>query len=345
MPKIYVMYRPEDSRKSSQQILEILNSTFGAPNVKQPNYSGYLDVYQIEREVQQSDFLIVVIGRYWIDIVDEGGMNLLRDVYDPVHMAIATAIRAKKMMLPILVDGGAFPNRNQLPPELRGLALLEPLKFDDEKTLKKELKARLSQPTSLIPDFLRKPVKTSVILSPKTPDKWREYLRLGVLPTMAVILIVGVMVLFFLPVYEEADYSEAPAQVLLSTDTPIPGVVFWMPSPIAPLESPTPDSAPLIANRILINRNNAMQLGRTDIIEDTLGTVTDTFDFSDNDLFAFISSDLQELYIQEVSTNSLVATLSTEPQSPVAVAFSEDGTMLYVLMRDGDIGVWTVVPD
>ena len=51
MPQIYVIYRPEDTRKTSQEILTALQTTYGATSVHSPNFEGLLDIYQLERDV------------------------------------------------------------------------------------------------------------------------------------------------------------------------------------------------------------------------------------------------------------------------------------------------------
>ena len=68
MPQIYVIYRPEDTRKKSRDIIGVLEKTYGASNTHSPDYDGYVDVYAIEKDVKQADYLLVInrqlLGRY-----------------------------------------------------------------------------------------------------------------------------------------------------------------------------------------------------------------------------------------------------------------------------------------
>jgi hypothetical protein len=345
MPQIYVIYRPEDTRKKSRDIIAVLEKTYGASNTHSPDYAGYVDVYAIERDVKQADYLLVIIGNYWSDMVDESGMNLLNSVYDPVHMAIATGINSRKQVIPILVDGASMPYANRLPRELRKLTKQDPIKLNKndplEKSLTKGLKEIIKQGSRLkIPSFVsqvKKPVKT-----PPAQIRQRRQAPQSNRPSwiiravwVAIVLVVTAIIMAFLLMptsWESAvtSPSEAVNQVVAEV-TAIP------PTDIPPTLI-VPTEMPALAK---ITVDNASQLTQTDRIASLSPTELVLFS-QDQKLFIFLSRDLQEVTIEEISTGNSIVVISTAPLSPLAIEYNEDETELLILLSDGRVGVWGV---
>jgi hypothetical protein len=67
--------------------------------------------------------LLAVIGRKWLSAQDDEGKRRLDNPDDFVRIEIATALRRNIRVIPILLDGATVPKANELPEELKELAL------------------------------------------------------------------------------------------------------------------------------------------------------------------------------------------------------------------------------
>jgi hypothetical protein len=343
MPQIYVIYRPEDARKKSKEIIAVLEKTYGASNIQHPDYEGYVDVYAIEQDIQKTDFLLVIIGNYWADMVDESGVNLLKSVYDPVHMAIATAINSGKRMIPILVDGASMPHRARLPRELRKLTNQEPVEIDKNvnlaKSLNKGLKDIIKRDNRLnIPGFvaqvkLPQRQRTSTPTRQPSPQRNRQYwVKRAVLPIVALAIIAIVAVLMIMPIDVESTIVQPsnPVTAMPTRPTPVPTSI---PSRIPPTTIPS---------RPKISAKNASQL--TLIEDNTVSRAPiELVIFSqDQTLFIFVSPEQQAVQVKEIATNNILKTISTAPHDPIAIQLNTDETRLLILSSNGRVASWSI---
>ena len=355
MPQLYVIYRPEDARKKSKEIITVLEKTYGAPNIQSPDYDGYLDVYAIEEAVKTTDFLLVIIGNYWADMVDESGVNLLNSVYDPVHMAIATAIQSRKQVIPILVDGASMPYPTRLPRELRKLATQEPIKLDKnapvEKSITKGLKDIIKSDSRLkMPDFVQQvklPQRTPAqpqqprLRQPAPPQKQQLWVKRAVVLVIALIGIAMMLFWLMMPM-SPTDYSVANTS---NTDSEIAIQITAVPPTINPTSPPTlvlPTDAPLLPK---ITADNASQL--TLLLNQAITiSPTELVLFSeDQTLFTFLSTELEEVQIEEIATGNTLKVISTSPYDPIAIQMNADETQLLILLRNGQVIAWGVASE
>lgn len=357
MPQIYVIYRPEDARKKSKEIIAILEKNYGANNVHSPDYDGYVDVYAIENDIKMADYLLVIIGNYWADMVDESGVNLLNSVYDPVHMAIATGINSRKQLVPILVDGAPMPHPSRLPRELRKLTTQEPIKLDKnaplEKSLSKGLKDIIKQGSRIkVPNFVsqvKQPEKSPTQQrsrfqhraqqSQQQPQRnYQHWMIRAVWVAIVIAITIIIMAFVLLPTRRtettwvaETTVAETSLQVTIVPPTLVPT------SPPPTLVIPT-DVPSLPA----ITVDNASQLA---LVDNRVATVSPTEPvlFSDDQtLFIFLSTELQEVQLQEIATGDTLNTISTAPYEPIAIQLHEDETQLLILLNNGQVMVWGV---
>lgn len=358
MSQIYVIYRPEDSRKRSQEIILALQKRYGKSNIKSPDYNGYIDVYQIEEAVKKTNYLIVVIGNYWSDIVDEQGKNLLHSVYDPVHMAIATAIKSRKRIIPILTDGASMPRSSLLPRELRPLTRLEPITVEKNASVSKALnkglkdivkRNTLNQITD-ISKYFGTPSKPRKSTSPqqrlrqtpaqRQPRNWRQWLSYGVLPTAALVLIAISMAVMFVPNTVEVSVETVAEEPIVALATIEPTSTA---TTMTRRDSTVTESPVMIATlqRTTITVDNASQL--EPIVSDVQNVaMSETFWFSqDESLFIFVSPELQEVQLVDVTTNELLRVLEFAPETPLYIALNPEETILYVLDGNG-ISTWGI---
>lgn len=125
MSKIFISYRHEDSADVTGRIYDRLTHRFGRGNVVR-------DVDSIPLGVDFRDFLaaavgqcrvfLAVIGERWLDARNESGQRRLDDPHDFVRIEIEAALGREIPVIPVLVRGSHIPERDQLPPSLKGLA-------------------------------------------------------------------------------------------------------------------------------------------------------------------------------------------------------------------------------
>jgi hypothetical protein len=122
--KAFVSYRRKDSAARATLIARGLEQSLGAEGV-------FFDVDDLdpgsewEREIRArvsaADVVLVVIGPQWVGLADERGS---REVLDPededvVRSEIEAALRARALLVPVLVDGATMPPRGRLPRAFR----------------------------------------------------------------------------------------------------------------------------------------------------------------------------------------------------------------------------------
>jgi len=352
MPQLYVIYRPEDARKKSKEIIAVLEKTYGTSNIQSPDYDGYVDVYAIEQDVKMADFLLVIIGNYWADMVDETGVNLLNSVYDPVHMAIATAINSRKQVIPILVDGAPMPYPTRLPRELRKLATQDPIKLDKnaplEKSLTKGLKDIIKSDSRLkMPDFVQQvklPQRTPApppqprLRQPTPPQKHQQWVKPAIVVVIALAVIIISIILMLLPI----NATGYPIASTYDSDSEIAIQVTAVPPTVIPTSPPTlviPTDTPSLPK---ITVENAHQLT---LLPDELIRVspTESVLFSqDQTLFVFLSTSLQTVEIKEIATENTLKVINTTPHNPIAIQFNDDESQLLILLNNGQVMAWGV---
>ncbi len=119
MPRIYISHRPEDtSRNDVVFIHEQLVRSYGEKNVLQSTGSNSEITTNLEQLVKSCDFMLIVIGQYWLDMMDEDGERLLDDPFDPIRVEIETGLKARIPTAIILVDDASLPSSDDLPPSL-----------------------------------------------------------------------------------------------------------------------------------------------------------------------------------------------------------------------------------
>lgn len=359
MSQIYVIYRPEDSRKRSQEIISALQKLYGKSNITSPDYDSYVDVYQIEKQVKKTNYLIVVIGNYWADMVDEQGSNLLQSVYDPVHMAIATAIQSKKRIIPILTDGASMPRGARLPRELRPLTRLDSIQIGKNESASKKLNKGLKDiikrsKFQQIPDigkYLHVPNRKAQphprLRQPQRPSRdWKHRLTYGILPTIALAVIAFGMAFMLIPNKVSVSSTttnsvEAVPEVVLATTVPISTATI-----MTQKESTITESPPIIATveRIPITIDNAGQL--QPIASDAQNiSLTEPLVFTeDGSLFIFVSKDLKEVQFINVATAEILRVIEFSPATPLFLALNPDETILYVI-DSTNLTTWGIPTD
>ncbi len=126
MTNIFISYRRADSRWQAKAIYDILTK-----EKRSRKDTVFFDIdsmiagrdfrKQIQSYFEKTDFVVVVIGSKWLEVVDEEGENRLRSASDPVRVEIEMALRLGVPVIPILLDSTAMPGAEQLPQSLAEL--------------------------------------------------------------------------------------------------------------------------------------------------------------------------------------------------------------------------------
>ena len=106
----------------------------------------------LHEEVAKCGVLLAVIGPNWSDARDEHGNRRLDDPNDFVRIEIAAALQRNIPVIPILLDGARIPKADQLPEDLKELALRNGMEIrhasfqDDMNRLIRGLKGQVIKP-------------------------------------------------------------------------------------------------------------------------------------------------------------------------------------------------------
>jgi hypothetical protein len=123
MSGIFLSYRRDDAAGYAGRVADDLKERFGDRlfmdiDTVEP---GLDFVEEIERAVQSCVALVVVIGKQWLGSVDGAGRRRLEDPGDYVRLEVATALKRKIRVIPVLVQNTLMPLASELPPDLAPL--------------------------------------------------------------------------------------------------------------------------------------------------------------------------------------------------------------------------------
>jgi hypothetical protein len=124
--KVFISYRRADSAGYSGRVMDRLDRELGRDLV-------FMDVDAIplgtnfskvlHEEVAKCGVLLAVIGPNWLDARDEHGNRRLDNPNDFVRIEIAAALQRSIPVIPLLLDGARIPKADELPEDLKELAL------------------------------------------------------------------------------------------------------------------------------------------------------------------------------------------------------------------------------
>jgi hypothetical protein len=124
--KVFISYRRDDSAGYAGRVHDRLAHEFGSDLLFMDVDSVPLGVNFIKvlrDEVAKCEVLLAVIGPNWLNANDEAGHRRLDHPHDFVRIEIAAALQRNISVIPILLDGATIPKANQLPKDLRELAV------------------------------------------------------------------------------------------------------------------------------------------------------------------------------------------------------------------------------
>lgn len=118
MGKIFVSYRREDSADTTGRLCDRLAERFGAKTIFKdvdsiPIGSDYRAV--LRQAVEESNVVLVIVGRQWLQLTDASGQRRLDDPRDFVRIEVEAALARNVPVVPILVQQAMMPSENDLP--------------------------------------------------------------------------------------------------------------------------------------------------------------------------------------------------------------------------------------
>lgn len=140
MSDIFISYRRQDSAAYAARLRADLALRYGDDRV-------FLDitdlapgrdfVAQLHQVVHACKSVLVVIGPQWTTARDQNGQRRLDDPADFIRAEVAAALRAAKLVVPVLVGGATMPSREELPEDIQGIRLrnagvLEDASWDED---------------------------------------------------------------------------------------------------------------------------------------------------------------------------------------------------------------------
>jgi hypothetical protein len=124
MRAIFISYRRDDAEGQAGRLFDDLAAHFGPDSV-------FMDVAAIEpgrdfrrvidEHVTSCGVLLAVIGKGWVNSVDDSGQRRLDDPLDFVRLETAAALKRDIPVVPVLVHGAKMPRADQLPSDLAEL--------------------------------------------------------------------------------------------------------------------------------------------------------------------------------------------------------------------------------
>lgn len=128
--KIFISYRRDDTRHVAARVADRLNDLPGISSV-------FIDIYEIDpgsnfelsidRSLEESDICLVMIGENWVASDDDSKTARIRSDNDYVRLETASALLSGKRVLPILVDGATMPEKEDLPPDIQPITIIDAL--------------------------------------------------------------------------------------------------------------------------------------------------------------------------------------------------------------------------
>ena len=130
--RVFISYRRDDAAYPAGWLFDLLVERYGADRLFKDVNSIQLGddfVEVITAAVQSCRVLLAVIGKRWLNAVDDDGRRRLDDPEDFVRLEIEEALRRNVRIIPVLVEGARMPRAAELPESLRKLAYREALEL------------------------------------------------------------------------------------------------------------------------------------------------------------------------------------------------------------------------
>lgn len=134
---IFVSYRREDTMGHAGRLMDGLTGEFGDDSV-------FMDIDSIgpgvnyERRIQEQlagcRVALILIGDDWLETTDASGKRRLDHPKDWVRLEVAAVLEREDItIVPVLVEGATMPAAEDLPENLKGLALIQAIELSEQR--------------------------------------------------------------------------------------------------------------------------------------------------------------------------------------------------------------------
>jgi len=136
MSCIFISYRRKDAGGYAGWLADRLNKAFSKDQIfrdLEDIEAGKEFTDVINKEVDSSAVLLALIGPNWLSSEDEEGRRRLDDPHDFVRLEIASALKRKICVVPVLVGDATMPAGDELPAAIRALARRQAHELSDKR--------------------------------------------------------------------------------------------------------------------------------------------------------------------------------------------------------------------
>lgn len=235
MARIFISYRRQDSPHITGRIYDRLESAFGENRVfRDIDDIGAGEDFRakLNKEIDKSDIVLIIIGPRWESITDEQGNRRLDDPNDFVRLEVEAGLkRPDKIVIPVLVENAQMPRSARLPESLRELAYRNAVSVRPDPDFHHDMEKLIRQikgiDEAIAPVYRKRPVMIGI----------------GVF-LIALLAVLGIN-RFITP----ALVSDTPTPTNSATDIPVsntPPILI----PATPTDTPEPTFTPVIPIRV-----------------------------------------------------------------------------------------------
>lgn len=128
---VFLSYRRADAPYAAGRLADRLGERF-ALFMDIDIAPGLHFEHALTEAVTSCDVMLVLIGRSWLDAMDDDGRFRLEDPRDWVVQEIEAALARDVTVIPVLVDGARMPTPTQLPPALESLGFRQAISLRHE---------------------------------------------------------------------------------------------------------------------------------------------------------------------------------------------------------------------
>ncbi|MCH5376508.1 MAG: toll/interleukin-1 receptor domain-containing protein [Planctomycetes bacterium] len=163
---VFISYRRDDTGPEAARLEELLEGLQGDVFRDVSDIEvGAKFPKRIQKALDESDVILVLIGEKWADITDDRGKRRLDDPQDFVRREVKYALGRTEGgafvdVIPVLIKKGRMPKAEQLPKDIRGLAEINGHRIaadtfeDDAQALSKRIDELLERQSQRARDLL-----------------------------------------------------------------------------------------------------------------------------------------------------------------------------------------------
>jgi hypothetical protein len=133
---IFISYRRDDARHAAGRLADDLGEHFDPACIFRDVDGidpGVDFVHALELALESCVVMLVLIGDEWLGVRDGDGRQRLARGDDWVRLEIASALRRRIRVVPVLLEGAVLPTEDDLPEELRPLCRRQALELSDRR--------------------------------------------------------------------------------------------------------------------------------------------------------------------------------------------------------------------